>query len=78
MTRLILIVSRTMALFLVIITAQNTIKNKEGFFGHTTGVALKCKFVEKYASALSKCQERTVTQLASQNINPTQVTMKRP
>ena len=52
--------------------------NKEGFFGHTIGVALKCKFVEKYASALSKCQERTVTQLASQNINQTQVSMKRP
>ena len=52
--------------------------NKEGFCGHTIGVALKCKLVEKYASALSKCQERTVTQLASQNINPSQVGRKRP
>ena len=52
--------------------------NKEGFCGHTIGVVLKCKVVEKYASALSNCQERTVTQLASQNINLSQVGRKRP
>ena len=40
--------------------------NKEGFCGHTIGVALKWMLVEKHASALWKCQERTVTQLASQ------------
>ena len=52
--------------------------NKEGYCGHIIGVALKYKLVEKYASALSKCQERTVTQLASQNINPSHVGRKRP
>ena len=52
--------------------------NKEGYCGHIIGVALKYKLVEKYASALSKCQERTVTQLALQNINPSQVDRKRP
>ena len=52
--------------------------NKKGFCIHTIGVTLRCKLLEKYASALSKCQERTVTQVASQNTNPNQVGRKKP
>ena len=52
--------------------------NKERFCDHTIGEALKYKPAEKYASALSKCHARTVTQLAWQNINPSQVDRKRP
>ena len=35
--------------------------NKEVFFGHTIGLELKCKLVEKCATVLSKCRERTLT-----------------
>ena len=52
--------------------------NKEGFCGHTIVIALKCKLIEKYAGALSNFPERTVTQVASQNINSSQVDRKRP
>ena len=52
--------------------------NKEGFCGHTIGMALKYKLVEKYASVLWKCLETTLNQLASQNIKPSQVGRKRP
>ena len=52
--------------------------NNKGFYGHTIGLAIKCKLVEKYASVLSKCRGKKVTQLASQNINPSQVGRKRP
>ena len=63
----------------VVISCDNNFPkhNKEGFCGQTIGVALKCKLVEKYTAALSKCQERTVTQLALQNIKPRQVSRKR-
>ena len=74
MNSLILFLSGILDLFLVIITAQNTIKRV--FCIHTIGVALKSRLVEKYASVLSKCQERTVAPLASQNINPSKVSRK--
>ena len=52
--------------------------NSEEFCGHTIAVALKNKTVQSFASALSKCNEKTTTSVASQKIKSNVVGRKVP
>ena len=52
--------------------------NSEGYFGHTIAVALKHTTVQSFASALSKCNEKTTTSVASQKIKSNVVGRKVP
>ena len=52
--------------------------NSEGCCGHTIAVALKNTTVQSFASALSKCNEKTTTSVASQKIKSNVVGRKVP
>ena len=52
--------------------------NSEGCCGHTIAVALKNTTVQSFTSALSKCNEKTTTSVASQKIKSNVVGRKVP